>query len=132
MTRRGLAAVAVWVAAIAAAAVWLTRELVVTTDLSAFLPAAASPAQRLVVGQLRDGIASRLILIAIDGVSPEALAKASKAFADELAQDARFASIANGDVARLSREQALVQRWRYLLSPTVRAERFTAEHRSIF
>ena len=127
MTRRGLGAVAVWVAAIGAAAVWLTRELVVTTDLSAFLPAASTPAQRLVVGQLRDGIASRLILIALEGTSPDALAKASKALAGELAQDARFASIANGDLDRLSREQALVQRWRYLLSPTVRVERFTAD-----
>ena len=39
------------------------------TDLSAFLPANPTPSQQLLVDQLRDGPASRLILIAIERVS---------------------------------------------------------------
>ena len=127
MTRRAIAAVAVWAVAIGAAALWLTRGLVVTTDLSAFLPTAATPAQKLLVGQLREGIASRLILIAIDGSPPEVLAKTSRALAAALAQDARFPVVANGELARFADEQALLRRWRYLLSPGVRADRVTAE-----
>jgi len=36
-------------------------------DLSAFLPARPTPAQRLLVDQLRDGPGSRLLLIALEG-----------------------------------------------------------------
>jgi predicted exporter len=127
MTHRGAAAVAVWAVAIGAAGIWLVRALVVTTDLSAFLPAAATPTQTLLVDQLRDGVASRLILVGIDGASPDALARSSKALAAELAQGASFLTVTNGDLDRLGNEQALVRRWRYVLSPAVEAGRFTAE-----
>lgn len=126
MTGRGVAAVLVWAAAIGASAYWLTRHLDVTTDLSAFLPAAATPAQSLLVGQLRDGVASRLILIGIEGGETASLANTSRALAAELAADARFAFVTNGDVSRLVRERELVFRWRYLLSPATTPERFTA------
>ena len=125
MTRRGVAAVLVWAAAIGASAYWLTRHLDITTDLSAFLPAAATPAQSLLVGQLRDGVASRLILIGLEGGDTASLAQASRALADELAADPRFAFVTNGDPSRLKREQDLVFRWRYLLSPATTPERFT-------
>ena len=108
MTRRGVAAVLVWAAAIGASAYWLARHLEVTTDLSAFLPAAATPAQSLLVGQLRDGVASRLIIIGIEGGDTAALANASRALAAELAADPRFVFVANGDASRLKREQELV------------------------
>jgi predicted exporter len=127
MTRRGLVAVLVWAAAIGASVYWLARHLEVTTDLSAFLPAAATPAQSLLVGQLRDGVASRLILIGIEGGDTTALASASRALAAELAADPRFAFAANGDASRLKREQEIVFRWRYLLSPATTPDRFTAE-----
>jgi predicted exporter len=125
MTRRGVVAVLVWAAAIGASAYWLTRQLEVTTDLSAFLPAAATPAQSLLIGQLRDGVASRLILIGIEGGDTASLANASRALATELAGDQRFAFVTNGEPSRHQREQELVFRWRYLLSPATMPDRFT-------
>ena len=63
MTRGDRAAVTLWLAALLFCAYWLLRHLTITADLSAFLPAAATRSQALLVKQLREGVASRLILI---------------------------------------------------------------------
>ncbi|HVE51420.1 MAG TPA: MMPL family transporter [Casimicrobiaceae bacterium] len=126
MTSRKVAAVTVWAAALAVSLFWIARQLVVTTDLSAFLPAAATPAQALLVKELRDGVASRLVLAGIAGSDPETLSAASEALVGELANDPRFAAIANGNIARMQRERDAILRWRYLLSRDARPERFTA------
>ena len=55
MTSRGLAAVAVWAVAVGAAALYMARHLVVSTDLSAFLPQAATETQARLLDQLRRG-----------------------------------------------------------------------------
>lgn len=125
MRRSGIAAVLLWAAAIGGAALWLTRYVEITTDLSAFLPAAATPAQSLLVAQLREGPASRLILLGVEGADVPALASISRALTSELQSNSRFALVTNGDAARLSRERELVFRWRYLLSPATTPERFS-------
>ena len=119
--------VVAWGFALVFCAFWLSRQLVVTTDLSAFLPEVATPTQAQLVGQLRDGVASRLVLMGIDGGDATMRVAASKALARELASDARFTVVANGDPRQFARELALVQRWRYLLSPQVSADRFTVQ-----
>ena len=126
MRLRAPLALAVWLVAMAVMLYVIARHVVVTSDLSAFLPAAATPEQALLVGELRDGVASRLILIGIEGTDEPALAAASNALADALAADPRFTTVANGNEARLVREREIVARWRYLLSPGVSAERYTA------
>ena len=62
MTRAGWVATAVW-AAFVLAAIAVVACARYTTDLSAFLPRSPTATQRLLVNQLREGIASRLILI---------------------------------------------------------------------
>ncbi len=131
MTRTGRIALLAWAVAMGGCGYWLARHLVVTTELSAFLPEVSTPTQALLVSQLRDGVAARLIMIGLErsdaGEDAAALANASRALALELAADPRFGFVANGDASRLLREQALVREWRYLLSPAVLPERFTAE-----
>ena len=68
MTRPGVVATLLW-AALAAAAVLIVTRAHYTTDLSAFLPRTPTAAQRLLVDQLREGVASRLIIVAIEGGS---------------------------------------------------------------
>ena len=46
-------------------------RMTVTTDLTALLPRSADPTQELLVAQLRDGVAARLMLIALEGAAPE-------------------------------------------------------------
>ncbi|MEO7128074.1 MAG: hypothetical protein ABI040_04295, partial [Rhodoferax sp.] len=70
MNRHGLKrpplAVWLWVAALLLCGVLISRASF-TADLSAFLPKAPTPEQRLLVDQLRDGVVSRLILVGIEG-----------------------------------------------------------------
>ncbi len=126
MTRRDRAAIALWVAVVALCAFWLQRSLTVTADLSAFLPAAATRSQALLVKQLREGVASRLMLIGIEGSDAASLAKCSGDLAQRLRTDGLFATVGNGDPALFAAERARVDELRYAMSPGVTAERFTA------
>src|SRR5260370_1210081 len=76
MTRAGVMATAVWGAFILVALVIVIFARY-TTDLSAFLPRSPTATQRLLVDQLREGIASRLILIGIEGADPAERARIS-------------------------------------------------------
>ena len=96
------------------------------TDLSAFLPAKPTPAQQLLVDQLRDGPASRLILIAVEHGDADARARASVAMAARLRRDPRFSSVNNGEPLTAERDREFLFQHRYLLSDPVAAQRFSA------
>ena len=61
-----------WFAFVVACIAVITRTDF-TTDLSAFLPRSPSPLQQVLVEQLRDGVVSRLILVGVEGGTPEQL-----------------------------------------------------------
>jgi len=116
-----------WLAIVAASAWWTTRHGVVTTDLTAFLPVASGRLERLLVEQLRSGVASRTMLVAIEGGAPSELARFSRELARAIAPDRRFDYVMNGgaEFTRGARELGL--KHRYLLSPTVSVERFSEQ-----
>jgi predicted exporter len=95
-----------------------------STDMSAFLPRSPQPAQQILVDQLREGIVSRLVLLAIEGAPPETLAALSKTMAGALRMDTAFSIISNGDEAAFARDRDVLWRNRYLLSPAVAPEHF--------
>ncbi len=115
----------VWLGCIVFAAIIVARARYVA-DLSAFLPANPTPAQQLLVDQLRDGPASRLILIAIEQGDAPARARASLALVERLRKDPQFSSVNNGDAAAGQRDREFLFQHRYLLSESVNAQRFTA------
>ena len=97
-----------------------------TADLSAFLPKAPSAAQQVLVEQLREGPAARLIIAAIGGADEATRAAASAAMARTLRSDAGFVSISNGDAPSLERDRAFLFTHRYLLGEAVTPARFSA------
>ncbi len=120
--RRALAA---WVVAVLACTVIIARTEF-TADMSAFLPKTPTPVQQILVQQLRDGVVSRLILIAIEGAAPDELAQTSKRFAAALRQQPdAFAAVNNGEEVTLNKDRELLFRNRYLLSPAVTTGRFS-------
>ncbi len=123
MRRAGLP-VLVW-AGLAVAAALIVARARYSAGLSAFLPASPTPGQRLLVEQLRRGVASRLIIIAIGGSDAATRARLSRALAGSLTADARFVSVENGASAAARRDEAFLFAHRYLLSDTVSAQRFT-------
>ncbi|MDN7455860.1 MMPL family transporter [Burkholderia cenocepacia] len=119
-------AVLVWLLALVACGVAIGRAQF-TADLSAFLPNAPSAGQRVLVDQLRDGIVSRLILVAIDGGDAGTRAALSRRVAGTLRTDPRFAAVHNGEAANDARDRQFVFAHRYLLSPAVTPQRFSAD-----
>jgi predicted exporter len=119
--------IAAWLACLGACAWILGTRTSVTADLTAFLPRAATPAQEILVSQLRDGVAARLILVAVEGADVTALAATSQALAKRLRASGRFTYVANGASALASEDRDALFAHRYLLSPEVTAARFTEQ-----
>ncbi|WP_296484541.1 MMPL family transporter [Rhodoferax sp.] len=124
--RRGGLAVALWLAFLLLCAGVISRTSF-TTDLSAFMPRNPTPEQQLLMDQLREGLASRLILVGIEGADAPRRARLSKHIAQRLRADAAFVTVNNGEPVNTERDQAFLFNNRYLLSPAVTPERFSAE-----
>jgi predicted exporter len=126
MTRSGVVGTLVWVV-LAAVAAFVVARARYTTDLSAFLPQSPTATQRLLVDQLRDGLASRLIIVAIEGTDSPGRARISMTMATRLHADPQFVAISNGESAGTDRDRAFLFEHRYLLSESVTPERFTVD-----
>ncbi|HVW70832.1 MAG TPA: MMPL family transporter [Steroidobacteraceae bacterium] len=124
MTRSGGIGTLAWIVLVAVAAVIVARAHY-TTDLSAFLPRNPTAQQRLLVDQLRDGVASRLIIVALEGADSHTRAQVSKAMAARLRSDHPFVSVNNGESAGTERDQRFLFEHRYLLSDSVTPHRFS-------
>lgn len=122
--RRGRTAIALWLAFILACGIIISRSQF-TTDLSAFLPRSPTPEQQLLLEQIRDGLASRLILVGIEGADAPTRARLSKQIAQRLRADSAFVSVNNGEPVSAGRDRAFLFNNRYLLSPAVAPARFS-------
>ncbi len=124
--RRQFFPVWIWLAFLLACGAIISRTPI-TTDLSAFLPRNPTAEQQLLMDQLREGLASRLILVGIEGTDGPTRARLSKAVAQRLRADPAFVSVNNGEPVNTERDRAYLFNNRYLLSSAVTPERFSAE-----
>jgi predicted exporter len=124
MSARPAWAVAAWLLGLAGAA-WVALHARYAADLSAFLPARPTAAQRLLVDQLRDGPGSRLLLIALEGGDLGTRAGLSTALAQTLRSDAAFVNVGNGAEITADRDREFLLAHRYLLSEAVTPQHFT-------
>ncbi len=122
--KRRAPAILIW-ALLAGCAALVVARARYSADLSAFLPRSPSASERLLVEQLRHGVASRLIIIAIAGADAGERAQLSRALAARLRTDPEFLAVENGDRATMRRDEAFLFAHRYLLSDTVTPGRFT-------
>lgn len=105
-----------------AAVVWNSR---IATDMSFFLPSAPSAEQRVLVGQLREGAVSRMLMGSIEGGVAAQRAVVSGQMRQRLASNPAFLMVRNGGNGELDLERDFLLRYRYSLSPMVTPERFT-------
>ncbi len=119
-------AVAIWLGTIAVCALIVIRTEF-STDLGAFLPSSPSPAQQILVDELRDGVVSRLILIGVEGAEESALATLSRDLAARLESDPAFRYVTNGAFDRFRADGEFLLRHRYILSDGVTPARFGVE-----
>jgi len=120
MRRAGL--IALWLAALALLALLVRHELIISNDLRSFMPPPQTADQRLLLDQIGEGPASRLLLLAIHGDQTTTL---SRALVTALRGDPRFTQVLNGDTDLSALDPALLP-YRYLLSPTLDHATFDA------
>ncbi len=97
-----------------------------STDMSAFLPKDPTAEQQLLVDQIREGALSRMLLLGIEGGTPEQRAQASTALAAWMRDSADFEGALNGDAVSRDRDGAFLMAHRYALSDRITPESFTA------
>ncbi|WP_200949032.1 MMPL family transporter [Frateuria sp. Soil773] len=115
-----------WLLALAGLGLLIAQRLQVSTDLRSFMPAPATPDQRLLMEQVGEGPGSRLLLLAIHGKSDGELAALSQALAARLKGDPRYAQVLNGSFDLAALDPRLLP-YRYLLSPTLDHESMDAD-----
>ena len=108
----------------AALALFAAKTIRVESDFTAFLPPSTTPEERLLIAQLKDGLVSRLMLIALQGADEKTLARSSRKLADRLSGAAEFEYAANGSLAQFVAQGEVLMRHRYALSPGVNAQHF--------
>jgi predicted exporter len=123
---RGRLGVAAWLIA-CAVATWLASRAHYVADLSAFLPSAPTAEQAVLLDQLKNGAASRLVLAGIEGGDAATRDEASMRLAAALRSSDRFTSVDNGDRGPWQDAGRFVFAHRYALSPAVDAARFSTE-----
>ncbi|MDP3139181.1 MAG: MMPL family transporter, partial [Burkholderiaceae bacterium] len=115
-----------WLLAMLAGAtiVWNTRF---TADMSFFLPSHPTPEQQALVSQLKEGVVSRLLMLAVEGGNAQQRAVISRDLRGRLAKMPEFVSVQNGEAGNQDADRAFLFEHRYLLSPAVSPERFTVD-----
>lgn len=132
--RRWIVLVA-WLAGLVLLTVWNGLHLRLGSDLSQFLPPGASQQDRVLLSQVRGGVAARTLLLRIGYERPtetpapskteapvlsgaEALAEASRALAARLRTDDAFEQVANGELSLAGADtDDILFRYRYLIGP---------------
>jgi predicted exporter/predicted hotdog family 3-hydroxylacyl-ACP dehydratase len=126
-TPQALLLFAAWVVALAILGWFVQRELVVGADLRLFLPSPTTPEQRLLLEEVGEGPASRVLAIALEGAPPEQLADISRELVTMLQGNREFRLVTNGEFTLDSVPDELLP-YRFLLSPTLDHQRFDAPY----
>jgi predicted exporter len=90
MNGRGWVLLAAWCVLLALGVIWVQQRLVVSADLRLFMPEPRTEEQKLLVQNIGESPASRLLLVAIGGDEPRALASLSNKLAAALRSRPEF------------------------------------------
>lgn len=118
LTRKALLILFVWVVLLAGLTWFVQRQLQISTDLRLFLPSPTTAEQQLLLEEIGEGPASRVMVIALEGAPPEELADASRALVESLRPSQSFRLVTNGEMSLDDVPDDLLP-YRYLLSTTL-------------
>jgi predicted exporter len=97
MKHRAWMVPALWCALLAAGSAWVHARLHISADLRLFMPTPRTEAQRLLVRNVGENPAARLLLVALGGRPPAELARLSRSLAAGLRAQPGFGLVANGE-----------------------------------
>lgn len=114
-----------WVLTLALLGYFAQRQLHIGTDLRLFLPNPSTAQERLLLEEIGEGAGSRVLVLALSGGDPEALADASRELTLQLQEHPAFRFVANGELSADALPEELLA-YRYLLSDTLDEHAFDA------
>jgi predicted exporter len=117
-TRSAYTLLAAWLLTLGGLGYYVYANLQIGADLRLFMPNPVTPAQRLLLNEIGEGPASRVLVIEIDGAPAAELADASRELAARLSTNREFRLVTNGDMSFDSIPDELLP-YRYLLSSTL-------------
>jgi len=127
MTTPGRAALLIaWIGGVALLALYVQQHLKISGDLRLFMPSPKTPVERLLLEEIGEGPASRLLLLSLEGADAAALAQSSQDLAAALRKNAQFRFVANGENQLDAVPEDLLA-YRYLLSPTLDRSKLDSE-----
>jgi predicted exporter len=126
-TPAALALLTLWIAALALLGWFVQRQLVIGADLRLFLPNPVTPEQRLLLEEIGEGPASRVLVVALEGAEAPVLADVSRALVDSLRDNPNFSVITNGEMSLDAVPDELLP-YRFLLSPTLDTQRLDEKY----
>jgi predicted exporter len=115
-----------WVGVIALLGYYVQQSLTISGDLRLFMPSPKTHTERLLLEEVGESPASRLLLVSLGGAAPEQLAETSQQLAAALREDAQFGLISNGAASIDAFPEKLLP-YRYLLSSTLDRQQLDAE-----
>ena len=125
--RRG-APIAGVLAGVALLLVIVLTHIDIRADMTDLLPRGQTEAERFLLGELRTGPATGIVLVGLENATPAQLARISRAMAAALDRSGLFTLVSNGDTGGAgAADQAFLFAHRYLLSPATASETFTIE-----
>jgi predicted exporter len=119
--------VLLWLALLAGAGLVIHHSLRISGDLRLFMPTPRDAVGRLLLQEVSEGPASKLLLLSIQGAAPEALAATSQKLAATLRADPAFGFVSDGE-QRLDMVPDALLPYRYLLSPTLDTDHLDADY----
>ena len=116
----------IWLLALLAG-IWLAWHSRYSADMSFFLPARPSAEQQVLIDQLKEGVVSRLLMVAIAGEDAASRARASRQLRQQLKASGQFVAVHNGELTRLDADRDFLFKHRYQLSPAMTPARFSVD-----
>jgi predicted exporter len=128
-SRRGSARLTalLWLALLAGAGLIIQHSLRISGDLRLFMPTPHDAVGRLLLEEVSEGPAAKLLLVSIQGAPPEALAATSQNLSAALRADPAFGFVSNGE-QRLDMVPDALLPYRYLLSTTLDTNHLDADY----
>ncbi|MET0065862.1 MAG: MMPL family transporter [Candidatus Thiodiazotropha sp.] len=114
----------IWLGTLLLTGWWAVTHISVRTDLSLFLPQGTAPEQRLLLDEMSQGPASRLLLLGLSGGTPESRAQLSQKLSAKLRGVKAFERVENGAPRSFELDSTLFD-YRYLLQTDPVAARFS-------
>jgi predicted exporter len=113
-----------WLTALLLSGWWAFSHIALRTDMSLFLPQGENPDQRLLLSEMNQGPANRLLLLGIQGGNGAGRADISQQLCAHLRESPYFERVENGAPSNIEIDQILFK-YRYLISANITADSFS-------